>query len=57
MILGYYYAEGMDEKRFDNAIKKAVLSSGSKAEVALYMQNQEILNQLRRLNERLDKAD
>lgn len=57
MVLGYYYAEGVDEKRFDNAIRKAVFSGESKAEIALYMQNQEILNQLRQLNERLRKTE
>lgn len=50
-----YYAPNPEEVAFDNWIRKNVMDDGSKAEMALYVQGQEILSQLRRLRDQLTK--
>lgn len=53
---GYYARqdEGLKEKdrNFDDQLRETVKSSGDRALMALYTQNQEILNLLRRIEER-----
>mgnify|MGYP006873046349 CR=1 FL=1 len=52
MDFGYYAREGSKDREFDDWIRQKVLDTGDKGLMALYVQNQEILNLLRRL---LDK--
>ena len=46
-----YYAGNEKEKKFDDWIRDAVRMEGSKADMALYIQNQAILNMLRRMRD------
>lgn len=46
-----YYTRNEQEKELDDWIRSAVYDNGTKAEMALYIQNQEILNLLRRLDD------
>jgi hypothetical protein len=48
---GYYARNDVDVK-FDNWVRSNVMD-GSKAEMALYVQNQEILSMLRRIDEKI----
>ena len=50
-----YYARNEKEKEFDDCIRNAVYENGTKVEMALYVQNQEILNLLRRIEDSLNK--
>lgn len=50
-----YYARSEQEKEFDDEIRNAVYNDGTKAEMALYIQNQEILNLLRQIDDKLTK--
>ena len=43
-----YYAGNEKEKKLDDQLREAVRASGGKAEMALFIQNQEILSMLRR---------
>ena len=45
-----YYARSEADKRFDDQIRSNVKKGGDKAMMALYLQNQEILNLLRRMD-------
>ncbi len=53
MFSSEYYAQSEKEKEFDSEIRKAVHHTGSRAEMALYIQNQTILNMLRHMEEEL----
>ena len=44
-----YYASNEAERRFDDQIRSAVMEDGSKADMALYIQNQAILSMLRKM--------
>lgn len=46
-----YYARNEKEKKFDDRIRDAVCTEGSKADMALYIQNQAILNMIRRMED------
>ena len=46
-----YYAANAEERRFDDQIRTAVRKHGSKADMALYIQNQEILSILRMIRD------
>ena len=48
-----YYAQDPVEAKFDDWIRDRVIAGGSKAEVALYVQGQEILNQIRWLRDQI----
>lgn len=45
-----YFARNENEKNFDDEIRETLLRFGDKAQMALYLQNQMILNELRRLS-------
>lgn len=45
-----YFARNEKEKKFDDEIRDTLLRFGDKAQMALYLQNQMILNELRRLS-------
>lgn len=45
-----YFARSNKERKIDDKIRDTLLKSGSKAEMALFLQNQMILNELRRLS-------
>lgn len=47
----FYYAADVSERRFDDQIRKIVKKNGSKADMALYIQNQEILSMLRAMRD------
>lgn len=46
-----YYARNEKEKKFDDWIRDIVRIEGSKADMALYIQNQAILNAIRRMED------
>ncbi|MCI9004414.1 MAG: hypothetical protein HFH39_04070 [Lachnospiraceae bacterium] len=46
-----YYARNEKEKKFDDWIRDAVRTEGSKADMALYIQNQALLNMIRRMED------
>lgn len=48
----YYYARHEREKEFDDSIRDAVKSANDKALMALYVQNQAILNMLRKMDDK-----
>ncbi len=45
-----YYARNNEEREFDNEMRERIRKHGTKAEMALYIQNQEILNILRHID-------
>lgn len=47
-----YYAATETEKRFDDEIRETIKAEGNKVDMANYIQQQEILNQLRKLRDR-----
>lgn len=49
-----YYARTDEERHFDDEIRSKIYSSGTKAEMALYIQGQEILNLLRRIDDEIE---
>ena len=51
MATARYYARNEQDKIFDTQIRAAMHKDASKAQMALYIQNQEILNLLRKLSE------
>lgn len=50
MAKAKYFARNDAEKKFDDEIRETLLKFGTKTEMALYLQNQMILNELRRLS-------
>lgn len=50
-----YYARNEEEEKFDMCVRDIVRSRGNIADMALYIQNQAILSELRRIEEKLDK--
>ena len=50
-----YYARSEKEEKFDACIREIVRTRGDIADMALYIQNQAILSELRRIEEKLDK--
>ena len=48
----YYYVRHEREKEFDDSIRDAVKSVNDKALMALYVQNQAILNMLRKMDDK-----
>ena len=48
MGYGYYARKGSKDREFDDWVRQKVLDTGDKAAMVLYVQNQEILNLLRR---------
>lgn len=47
-----YYAGNDKEKQFDDDIRNTIKSGGDKDHMAIYVQQQEILNQLRRMRDK-----
>lgn len=54
MITSMYYARNKAEKGFDHEMREKVRRNGTKAEMALYIQNQAILNMLRHIEDDLN---
>lgn len=52
-----YYARNKKEKDLDDQIRNALLNFGDKAQMAIYLQNQMILNELRRISTISDKMN
>lgn len=50
-----YYVRNVAEKEFDDMIRSSVYHDGDKAQMALYLQNQTILNMLRHLDDVINK--
>ena len=50
-----YYARSEEEEKFDTCVREIVRTRGDIADMALYIQNQSILSELRRIEETLDK--
>lgn len=50
-----YYARSEEEEKFDTCVREIVRTRGDIADMALYIQNQSILSELRRIEEKLDK--
>jgi len=50
-----YYARNEEEKRFDDQIRSVVYDKGTKTEMAIYLQNQTILNMLRHIEDEIAK--
>ena len=50
-----YYARNEKERGFDDWVRQRVLDSGDRALMALYVQNQEILNLLRHVDDQTRK--
>lgn len=50
-----YYARSEEEEKFDACVREIVRARGDIADMALYIQNQAILSELRRIEEKLNK--
>ena len=50
-----YYARSEEEEKLDTCIREIVRTRGDVADMALYIQNQAILSELRRIEEKLDR--
>ena len=50
-----YYARSEEEEKFDTCVREIVRTRGDIADMALYIQNQAILSELRRIEEKLNK--
>ena len=51
-----YYAGNDAERKFDNQIRNTVYNEGNKVDMALYLQNQAILNMLRQQRDKPKKG-
>ena len=54
MSIAKYYARNKQELDFDNKIRDICHENGSKVEMALYLQGQDILSRLRRIEDLIE---